>query len=231
MVDFSLANNPFWSALQTSQRHFSQGTGQIKKFAQDILPFVGLAHQDASLLNQIIPFMNPQEEVYVQDGIGTIPANWKIINHLSCIQMVCEKLPDITLDKKPLIIKIERADLDELFEMVNLVQPGFLMKRTHVLGDYFGIRTDGKLVATAGERLKMDGLIELSAVCTLQEYTGKGYAQCLIQHVCSRIFQKGSVPILHVLASNARAIKLYELFNFKKRMDFPLLKLKWEGPF
>ena len=120
-------------------------------------------------------------------------------------------------------------DFDELFQLVNFVQPGFIMDKTHLLGDYFGIRIDGKLVATAGERLKMTGFIELSAVCTLPEFTGKGYAQVLIRQVCERIFKKGPIPILHVLDSNTRAIKLYELFNFKKRIDFPFLKLKWEG--
>jgi predicted GNAT family acetyltransferase len=108
------------------------------------------------------------------------------------------------------------------------VQPGFIMKRTYLLGDYFGIRIGGKLVATAGERLSMDGFIELSAVCTLPEFTGKGYAQLLIRHVCEGIFKKGSIPILHVLESNERAIKLYEMFNFKKRMDLPLVKLRWK---
>jgi GNAT superfamily N-acetyltransferase len=227
--DFSLTDNPFWSALQTSQRHFSIGTTMIKKFPTDILPFVGLAEQDASLLQYIVPYIGHNEEVYVKNGIGQILRGWEIINNLSCIQMVCTNLPDFSLDKNVTISRLGDKDFDELFSLVNLVQPGFIMKRTHLLGDYFGIRIDGKLVATAGERLKMTGFIELSAVCTLPEYTGKGYAQVLIRHVCENIFKKGEIPILHVLESNTRAIQLYELFNFRKKMDFPLLKLKWKG--
>jgi GNAT superfamily N-acetyltransferase len=228
MVDFCLADNPFWGALQTSQQNFSIGTPKIKKFPNDILPFIGLADQNTLLLDQIHPFMIPHEEVYVKDSFGPIPAGWEIINHLSCIQMLCHRLPEISLNKKVAVVKLKEGDFDELFQLVNLVQPGFIMKRTHLLGDYFGIRIGGKLVATAGERLKMEGFIELSAVCTLPDYTGNGYAQLLIQQVCEGIFRKGAVPILHVLDSNTRAIKLYEWFNFKKRMDFPLLKLKWK---
>jgi predicted GNAT family acetyltransferase len=228
-IDFSLADNPFWSALQTSQQHFSVGTSQIRKYPADILPFVGLSSQHSSFLELITPHMNSGEEVYIKNGIGRIPPGWKIINHLSCIQMVCTHLSDIPLNKHFTVTRLGDMDFDELFQLVNLVQPGFIMERTHLLGDYFGIRIDGKLVATAGERLKMTGFIELSAVCTLPEFTGKGYAQVLIRQVCERIFKKGSIPILHVLDSNTRAIKLYELFNFKKRIDFPFLKLKWEG--
>lgn len=229
MVDFSLPDNPFWSALQTTQQHFSIGTSQIKKFPADILPFAGLAVQDLLLLDQLALYLAPHEEVFVKDGIGTPPAQWKIMSHLACIQMICLQLPEINLERKVEIEKLREDDFDDLFQLVNQVQPGFIMKRTHLLGDYFGIRINGRLVATAGERLSMDGFIELSAVCTLPEFTGKGYAQVLTQHVCRGIFKKGSIPILHVLESNHRAIKLYEMFNFKKRMDFPLIKLKWNA--
>ena len=226
MINHSLLDNPFWSALQTRQRQFSIGNGQIKKFPADILPFVGLKDQNALLMDQITQFMIPQEEIYVKNGIGPLPDGWKIINHLPCIQMICLRLPEIRLEKKVSIARLKKNDFDELFQLVNQVQPGFIMKRTHLLGNYFGIRINGKLVATAGERLRMDGFIELSAVCTLPEFTGMGYAQLLIDEVCQGIFKKGSIPILHVLESNSRAIKLYEMFNFRKRMDFPLIKLR-----
>jgi GNAT superfamily N-acetyltransferase len=228
MIDFSLLDNPFWSALHTSQQRFSMGSSHIKKFPADILPFVGLKEQNSLLMDQIVPFMIRQEEVYVKDGIGSLPDGWKMVDHLSCIQMLCQQLPEIRLEKKATIDRLKENDFDELFQLVNQVQPGFIMKRTHLLGDYFGIRINGKLVATAGERLRMDGFIELSAVCTLPEFTGMGYAQLLVQEVCQGIFNKGSIPILHVLESNNRAIKIYEMFNFKKRMDFPLIKLRWK---
>ena len=36
---------------------------------------------------------------------------------------------------------------------------------THA-GDFWGVRDNGRLIAMAGERLKLDGMSEVSGVCT-----------------------------------------------------------------
>ncbi|MFI5153613.1 MAG: GNAT family N-acetyltransferase [Chitinophagales bacterium] len=222
----SLPDNPFWNSLCTTHQSFAIGTELIKKFPEDILPFMGLESNNGELLEEIRPFFNPNEEAFIKADVKSIPGNWSVVNRISCIQMICDRLPSGLTECSENIEMLGPADLDELYRLVNLVQPGFLREKTHLLGDYYGIRKNGKLLATAGERLKMDGFIELSAVCTLPEHTGKGYAQQLMRKVCKGIFEKGQLPILHVLDSNVRAIKLYEMFNFRKRMDFPLVKLR-----
>lgn len=224
--DYALLDNPFWNSLLTTHQPFAIGTKHIKKFPENILPFMGLESDQGEFLEEIRPFFNSNEEAFVKADVKSIPGNWTVINRISCIQMICYRLPSGLPEYSEKIEKLGPGNFDELFRLVNLVQPGFLRESTHLLGDYYGIRKNGKLVATAGERLKMDGFIEVSAICTLPEYTGKGYAQQLIQVVCKAIFNKGQVPILHVLDSNERAIRLYEMFNFRKRMDFPLVKLR-----
>ena len=72
----------------------------------------------------------------------------------------------------------------------------------------------------------MDGLSELSAVCTLPEHTGKGYAYQLVLKVCQQMHAQGNTPFLHVLSSNTRAIKLYERLGFEKRRSIPFWHLK-----
>ena len=218
--DYSLPDNPFWNSLLTTHQSFAIGTDHIKKFPEDILPFMGLESDHGKLLEEIQPFFNANEEAFVKAGIKSIPGNWTIVNRISCIQMICNQLPSVLPKYSEKIEKLGPGDFDELFRLVNLVQPGFLKERTYLLGDYYGIRKNGKLVATAGERLKMDGFIELSAVCTLPDHTGKGYAQQLMGKVCKGIFEKGQVPILHVLDSNERAIRLYEMFNFRQADGF-----------
>jgi GNAT superfamily N-acetyltransferase len=221
-----LLNNPFWNSLRTTHQSFAIGTEHAKKFPKNILPFMGLESDHVAFLDEIRPFFDSSEEVFVKEGIRSIPEDWTIVNRISCIQMICDQLPSFRPAYSENIEKLGLESLNELFQLVNLVQPGFLRKRTHLLGDYYGVRKNGKLVATAGERLKMDGFIEVSAVCTLPDHTGKGYAQQLMLVVCEAIFKKGQVPILHVLDSNERAIRLYQMFNFRKRMDFPLMKLR-----
>jgi predicted GNAT family acetyltransferase len=97
------------------------------------------------------------------------------------------------------------------------VQPGYFKSRTFELGAYFGIYENDRLVAAAGERMKMDGYTEVSAVVTHPEHTGKGYAKKLVSYTTARIFAEGRIPYLHVAQTNTAAIYLYEKLGFKTR--------------
>jgi predicted GNAT family acetyltransferase len=104
-----------------------------------------------------------------------------------------------------------------MVELATLTKPGPFGTRTHELGTYLGIRQAGKLVAISGERLKVPGHTEVSAVCTHPEHTGNGYAQALMTEVMRRIWDRGETPFLHVRGDNARAIAIYEKLGFAKR--------------
>ena len=106
---------------------------------------------------------------------------------------------------------------EELFDIVNLVQPGYFRPRTALLGDYFGIFKNNSLVAVTGERMKMDGFTEVSAVVTHPDHLGKGYAKQLIAHTVNKIFGEDRFPYLHVAATNTAAIGLYEKLGFTTR--------------
>ena len=69
----------------------------------------------------------------------------------------------------------------------------------------------------AGERLKVDGHTEVSAVCTHPEHVGKGYASMLMQELISRIRERGERAFLHVRQDNTRAVQLYERLGFRTR--------------
>ena len=108
-------------------------------------------------------------------------------------------------------------DSPEMVELTTLTKPGPFGSRTHELGYYVGIRQEGKLVAMAGERLKVPGYTEVSAVCTHPDYLGRGYAGALMTEVMQQIRERGETPFLHVRADNARAIALYERLGFRIR--------------
>jgi predicted GNAT family acetyltransferase len=69
-----------------------------------------------------------------------------------------------------------------------------------------------------GERLKVPGYTEVSAVCTHPEHTGKGYAQILMTELMRRIRSRGETPFLHVREDNARAVQIYERLGFRVRV-------------
>ena len=70
----------------------------------------------------------------------------------------------------------------------------------------------------SGERMKIPGFTEVSAVCTHPAHTGHGYARILMSAVMQRIRDRGETPILHVREDNVRAIELYERLGFKTRV-------------
>ena len=144
--------------------------------------------------------------------------DWKILMESLVHQMVCEKqLPETDVEYVELSVK----DIPEVLELVSITKPGPFAQRTVELGRYIGIRKDGELVAMAGERFKVEGYTEISAVCTLPEYRGKGYATALSSVLVNTIFEQGDIPFLHVSVKNTPAIRLYEGLGFTKRRDVP----------
>jgi len=113
-----------------------------------------------------------------------------------------------------------------MLALTALTKPGPFGTRTHELGTYIGLREEGKLVAMAGERLKVPGYTEISAVCTHPEHNGKGYAGLLMTEIMHRIRDRGETAFLHVRQDNARAITLYERLGFQARklLHFAVLR-------
>jgi predicted GNAT family acetyltransferase len=101
-----------------------------------------------------------------------------------------------------------------MLKLTSIAFPGFFRKRTVLLGSYYGIRVDGELVAMAGERMALPGFVEISAVCTHPEHTGKGYAGHLMSLLMRDHAKAGLRSFLHVNAENERAIALYKRLGF-----------------
>jgi len=87
------------------------------------------------------------------------------------------------------------------------------------MGRYYGIFENGKLVSMAGERLRPDGFIEISAICTDPSHLGKGYASVLTSYVTQTISASGNIPFLHVKTDNLRAIEVYRRAGFEIRTE------------
>ncbi|RAJ29159.1 GNAT family N-acetyltransferase [Pedobacter cryoconitis] len=223
-----LLDNPIWNALETVHQDFSTGNSAIKRYSEGTIPFMGMANPDGELLTQIAPYFKVNEEVFLKDNLAFIPEGWEVLNRLNCLQMCYIPTLNKAVNMEQ-IVKLSAFDNQELLQLVNLVQPGFFKERTAALGDYYGVKKDGKLVAVAGERFNLNGFTELSAVCTHPDHTGNGYAQRLLNVLCNKNLAQGNTPFLHVVDTNTRAIKIYEHLDFKTRIDFPLIKLKYLG--
>jgi predicted GNAT family acetyltransferase len=138
------------------------------------------------------------------------------------LQMVCENrdehggIPAPTGANLP-IQQLGEPDVPEMLALTKLTKPGPFARRTREMGDYFGIRVNGELIAMAGERLHLPGHTEISAVCTHPDHLGHGFATALITRLMERIRNRGEQAFLHVRADNTRAVALYERLGFRKR--------------
>jgi hypothetical protein len=120
------------------------------------------------------------------------------------------------------IVPLSDADAPEMLALATLTRPGPFFERTHQLGDFIGVKLDGRLAAMAGERLRLPGMAEVSGVCVHPDFRGRGYARDLTRLAASRILARGETPFLHCFESNAPAIALYEALGFKLRRTIVL---------
>jgi len=87
-----------------------------------------------------------------------------------------------------------------------------------------GIREGGRLLAMAGERLRVPGYVELSAICTLPQARGRGFAALLVRRLMQDAFERGETPFLHVVPSNIAAVSVYEKRGFTVRKQLHVLR-------
>jgi GNAT superfamily N-acetyltransferase len=212
MHNYAALDNPVWHALQTTHKAFAQGTDRVQRYPVDVLQFVGCADPLHADLNEILPWTSVGEKMIMIGELPVLPSNWALLRQLDCIQMICDQA--VSIDS-PDVVPLE--NIEEMLTLVNLVQPGFFYKNTPSLGKYYGIYQEGQLVAIAGERTKITGMVEVSAVCTHPAFTGRGFAQQLVAHIVNKNVAEGNALYLHFLTNNERARKVYERLGFGDR--------------
>jgi GNAT superfamily N-acetyltransferase len=203
----------------------------------------------ADALDELTPWTEPGEVFYIIGRLPVLPKGWTMEFELPCAQMVLPAQPNpaattaintkapsptnttpvaaatptppiTAANTAPTPIETLGANnATEMFDLINSIQPGYYNINTRQLGNYYGIHHQKKLVAMAGERIQFPGFSELSAICTDPSYTGRGYAQQLITHICRKQIAANITPFLHVALSNQRAIKLYEHMGFRHRRE------------
>ncbi|WP_226999065.1 GNAT family N-acetyltransferase [Flavisolibacter tropicus] len=207
-------DNPVWYSLTETHQQFAIVYDEVKFYQPDYCPFGGFVamEQTADALNK---YARLADSFFVVGNRPGLPEGLILQNELACRQMVLDQQPALEITEE--IVELQSQQYDELFDLVNLVQPGYFRKKTPLLGAYFGIYKDEKLVAVTGERMQMHEYTEVSAVVTHPDYTGKGYAKQLVAHAANKIFSENKFPYLHVADTNAGAISLYEKLGFVTR--------------
>lgn len=205
-----------WDALATRQAEFAVGGDLARRFAPDVGPLAAARDDEAeslAALTELVPADGTL--ILLQAEPIVLPPELEAVTTADGVQLVCDH-PPRAVDGVP-IERLGAADVPDMVALATLTKPGPFAPRTPSLGEFWGVRERGVLVAMAGERMRHAGFTEVSGVCTHPGARGRGLARALSAWVARRIFERGETPYLHAYATNTAAIQLYEALGFRLR--------------
>jgi ribosomal protein S18 acetylase RimI-like enzyme len=222
-----MLTNPIWHALTTEQTHFAVRDGDAARFQPEVTALAGLREPTDAALAALAGLLAPGDVLGILlDAPLALPPSLARVDAAPVLQMLHDG-PAPTAGE-PLEV-LGAADVPAMIALADATRPGPFARRTGELGTFLGIRAGGALVAMAGQRMRLPGLVEVSAVCTDPAHLGRGHAARLITAQLAMIRGAGAGAFLHVRDDNARAIALYERLGFRATRRFHYLIVRASG--
>lgn len=210
--------NPVWYSLNETHQQYVIEFDEVKFYNPNICPFGAFTNtqKTASALNEYAKLTDSFFLVSENENPTYDSSKVQLDKKIEGVQMVLQNLQEVEFTEE--IIPLTEKHLDEIYDLIWLVMPGYYRKRTFDMGKYFGIFKNNQLVSIAGQRMQTNDFIEVSGVVTHPEFTKRGFAKQLTQYVTKDIITDGKHPILHTTKGNP-AIKLYENLGYQITRD------------
>jgi ribosomal protein S18 acetylase RimI-like enzyme len=227
-TDDAPLDNPAYASLCGAHARLAQVRGRARRYPADVAPFLALPFPPSARdWRDAADLVAPGTYVAGLYRDAELPDGWRAVQAFDLVQMIEEHVTGVDCAEA---IPLGAADVPEMLELAAQTEPGPFLARTIELGDYLGIRRDGMLVAMAGERFQPDGWTEISAVCTKPDHRAQGLASRLVGALIAGIHQRSERAFLHVMSTNAGAIRLYEQLGFRVRRQATLTVVMREPP-
>src|ERR1700761_8553656 len=210
-----------WNALAGKQNHLAIGDARARRYPTDIGRFAAVADHSPESFEALRSLIDAQDSVaLVTADEVALPSGFSVVRRAALLQMIWQG--KLGQQSELQHVSLAGADVPDMLALTAATEPGPFGPRTIELGQYIGVRSEGKLAAMAGERMRLDGFTEISAVCVDPAFRGRGYAGDLMKLLIAAISARGETPFLHVFTSNQSAIALYRKLGFVDRHEMRL---------
>lgn len=210
-------DRPVWNALNSNWSTRANGDSRALRIAPDFGPFGAAADESEASRTALAALVPSDGELWIVERDAFLPPRGvQLLRSARLAQMSATALTPSTTPT-PAVETLTDADSVEMRALALMTKPGPFHERTHQLGRFIGIRDGGRLVAMAGERMRLPGFAEVSGVCTHPDHRGKGYAKALMRLVAQAMLDRGETPFLHAYADHVATIALYETLGFTVR--------------
>lgn len=219
-------DSPIWTALTTKQAQHAHASALARRFPPEMTLLGALAANTAMAFDSLAQLIQRDAVTLYFTSPPQIPAGWEIARAVELHQMVQEADTPSPMTSNeaehnsaaPEVIELTPADVPEMSVVYAATRPGrMLCPKIQKLGQFLGIREDGKLIAMGGLRLHLPGYREITTVATLPGHEGRRYATAIVLALMGRIHAAGNKPFLTVGTGNTRAIEIYHRLGFKER--------------
>ncbi len=228
----SALDNMAWHALAGPHAHLAvtAGEGAVRRYRDDIAPFCGVERLDDLGWSALAELVGPQGvAVFLRGEVEQPPTGWTELLREDATQYVAGDLVE-PRSGTPEVVELTGADVPEMVRLAAETDPGPFGPNSHLTGRWFGVRRDGRLVAMAGERMRVEGFGEVSGVCVDPAARGEGLGAAVTLAAAHGIRERGDRPMLHVRHGNDRAHRLYRRLGFEVRRMVVVAVLRADAP-
>jgi GNAT superfamily N-acetyltransferase len=204
--------------------------GAARRYRDEIAPFSGVERLDGPGWRALADLVGPQGvAVLLRGEVPEPPAGWTtLLREDGATQY---SAGDLVVPPPGIreVTELTAADSPDMVRLAAETEPGPFGPNSHLTGRWFGVRREGRLVAMAGERMRVEGFGEVSGVCVDPSVRGEGLGAVVTLAAAHGIRERGDHPVLHVREGNDRAHRLYRKIGFEVRRTVVVAVLRYDG--